>query len=92
MNIAWIVFTSEPAQSRNLHAPDRARLKREGFKPYVMQWTGSGGRKQAAPVYAQRMPTLPELREGANRIFGAGGTGSVVLLDDGNSEKPTNYA
>ncbi|MDQ6736234.1 MAG: hypothetical protein M3Z30_00860 [Gemmatimonadota bacterium] len=75
-----------------MHAPDRARLKREGFKPYVMQWTGSGGRKQAAPVYAQRIPTLPELRDGADRIFGAGGTGSVRLLEDGNSEKTTNYA
>lgn len=87
MNIAWIVSTSEPAQSRNLHARDRARLKREGFKSYVMQWTGSDGRKQAAPVYAQRMPTLPELQEGVDKIFGAGGTGSVRLLDDGNTDQ-----
>ena len=85
MNLAWIVSTAGAPQSRNVHAADRARLEREGFRQHKLQWTDTAGRYHTAAVHAQRSLTMRELRDGADAIFGAGGSGKVILLDaDGN--------
>lgn len=85
MNLGWIVSATGSPQSRNVHAADRARLKREGFRQYQLSWTDTAGRSHTAPVHAQRSLTMRELRDGADAIFGAGGSGKVSLLDaDGN--------
>ena len=81
MNLAWVIPESGPPAARNLHAKDRARLGREGYLRYRLEWTGDDRKARTADVYALRAPTTEELVAGADAIYAARGRGSVRLID-----------
>jgi hypothetical protein len=81
MNLAWVVSRSEKPRSRNLHAKDRAKLAREGYVRYRLEWADATGRVREADVYAQRPPTVSEMLHAAQELFGATANAKVRLLD-----------
>jgi hypothetical protein len=88
MNLAWVVSRSEKPRSRNLHAKDRAKLAREGYVRHRLEWNDATGRAREAAVYAQRVPTEPEMLQAAQELFGAPASAKVRLLDpDGKAIK-----
>ena len=86
MNLAWIVPRSGKAQARNVHAKDRAKLKREGYMRYRLECGDAQGGKREADVYAQRIPTAVELTQAAQQIFGA--AGELRLVDESGKAVP----
>jgi hypothetical protein len=81
VNLAWIVPRSGKPQSRNVHAKDRAKLVREGYGRYKLEWIDGAGNKREADLYAQRIPAGAELLEAARGLFGATGKTGLRLLD-----------
>jgi hypothetical protein len=81
MNLAWVIPRSGKSQSRNVHAKDRARLVREGFVLYRLEWSTDARGTRTADVYAQRVPTARDISAGIEALFGVAPAGTVRLMD-----------
>ena len=80
MNLAWIVPGTGKPQARNLHAKDRARLLREGYSRHRLQ-CAIGGVPREADLYAQRLPSMAELTQAIEQLFGAADASAGRLVD-----------
>ena len=81
MNLAWVIPESGTPQTRSVHAKDRARLVRDGFLLYRLEWSTESHGTRTADVYAQRLPTAADIAAGADALYAARGAGTVRLLD-----------